>query len=571
MAVLSAQPARPALGGVLNPHLGSALSGYAWVAQFDPAPFASLAARPGMVQPLRHFPVAAHGRAISVQRAGAFVDDWYHRIHLSPRTLDLGSIVSTQAAQVAVWNAFFEPRTLADILGVQEGLALSGPGAPPIVVPALAELQWDLSIAPNGPSRLDTTLQWIFAGLPPATLTLRGSRTVAFGFAPDWSEPVTETLEWLTDVRTSTTGAEQRRALRLAPRRSFEAQVIAEGRERAAFDMALAGWGAQEWALPIWHDVQPLPQAVPPGATTITCATAGRDFVAGGLALLRGEDALVTEAMEIAAITAGALQLKRPVLRPWPAGTRLYPVRAARLAAQPEMSRKTDRLLAARVQFAVTEACDWPELAPAQTYRGLPVYAPRPEESEDLTSTFERLLTTLDNARGKPAVTDTAGRGFAVRAHRWALQGVAEHTALRSLLYWLRGRQRACWLPTHAQDLVLAATASGGAITVQRCGYARWGVGRAGRQDIRMELADGSVLHRRILSAAEVDDATETLVLDAALLRTVTPADVRRISYLALMRLADDGASIEHLTDIEGAARAALTFRAVRDDLEAAP
>lgn len=36
---------------------------------------------------------------------------------------------------------------------------------------------------------------------------------------PNWNEPVKETLEWLTDIMTSPTGAEQRRCLRKYPRK----------------------------------------------------------------------------------------------------------------------------------------------------------------------------------------------------------------------------------------------------------------------------------------------------------------------------------------------------------------
>lgn len=566
MAIISAQITRATLAGIQNDNLSSALDSYAWVG----IPYASVAHRtPGGAAYANALPVKANGRAIKGLRAKAFLDDYYERIHVYPTTLDLGNIISTQTSTIIVWNAYFSAKTLTEVAGLEEGISVEGPGSVPMVVPALGETSWDLSVTPDGPARLDAELQWVFSGVDSPVLVVTGNRIVAFGFVPDWSEPVKETLAWLTDVLASTTGAEQRRALRIAPRRSFEAQVIAEGRERAAFDLALAGWGAKQWALPIWHDVQWLAAPLAAGAVAISCVAAGRDFVEGGLAMLRGDDALITEAVEISKITAAGLELKRATQRAWPVSTRLYPVRSARLAEQPEMARKTDRLIVATVSFDIVEPCDWTEAAPMETYRGLPVYTERPDESEDLTSQYERLLATLDNTTGLPAVTDTAGKGFPVRGHRWVLQGVDEHSAQRGLLYWLRGRQRACWLPTHAEDLMLAATASGATLTVERVGYARFGVGQLGRQDIRIELADGSVLNRRILSAAEVDDDTETLVLDSDLPAAIDPADVVRISYLALMRLSDDSVEIEHVTDIEGVGRAALTFRGVRDDLEA--
>jgi hypothetical protein len=252
----------------------------------------------------------------------------------------------------------------------------------------------------------------------------------------------------------------------------------------------------------------------------------GRDFTAGGLALLRGETAFDAEAIEIDTVSAARLTLKRPT------------------------------------------QSDWPETPPPLTYRGLPVHPARPDESHDLSSQFERLPNLLDNQTGRPAVTDRAGCPFAVKRHRWLLHARAEHSALRVFVYWLRGQQRAVWLPTHADDLTLVAPASGTVLTVEYVGYARYVVGQLGRRDIRIELSDGTMIHRRITGASEIDAGQEALQIDTDLPRAIVPAEVERISYLAPMRLADDDVEIEHLTDIEGASTATLTFRSVRDELE---
>ncbi|MEG1971201.1 MAG: hypothetical protein RR101_13910 [Burkholderiaceae bacterium] len=567
MPAIAGQLARATAGGISNPYLTSAHDSFAWVAM----PFESVAARsPGGAACPRAFPVAANGRVIQVKKCGAFVDDFYDRIHLAPALLELGNIVSTQTSQISLWNAYRVAQTLTGIDGLEEGLAVAGSSGLPRVIAALQETTWNVSVTPDGPSTLNAVLTWSFTGLPSPSLTITGNRIVAWGFTPDWSEPVTESLTWLTDVLTSTSGAEQRRSLRLAPRRAFKARILAEGRERAFFDLALAGWGAKQWALPVWADGQWLAAALPVATRSIDCQTAHRDFVAGGLALLRGVTAFDTEAVEIEAITAAGLTLKRPTQIAWPAGSRLYPVRSARLAEQPEMARHTDRLLSVDVTFDVTEPCDWPARAPATLYRGHPVFEARPDESQDLSSTYERLLVTLDNTMGKPVVTDTARRAFPVRDHRWVLQGAAERAAFRSLIYALHGRQRAVWLPTHADDLRFTEIAKGSLLTVERIGYARFGLNQLGRRDIRIELVDGTVLHRRITAAAEADGNTEALVIDTELPAPIAPADVGRISFMALMRPADDAVEIEHLADVDGVARSSLTWRGVRDDLEQA-
>ncbi|MBN0788719.1 hypothetical protein JTM05_39420, partial [Pseudomonas aeruginosa] len=101
--------------------------------------------------------------------------------------------------------------------------------------------------------------------------------------------------------------------------------------------------------------------------------------------------------------------LVRPVQAAWGTGSRLYPVRTAQLTEQPTLTRLTDTAQSARVSFLVMEPSAWPELMPATTYRGRPVLEQRPDESEDLTSSYQRLLSTLDNGSAIPRVTDVAG------------------------------------------------------------------------------------------------------------------------------------------------------------------
>ncbi len=385
-------------------------------------------------------------------------------------------------------------------------------------------------------------------------------------FTPNWEEPVTERLSWLTDVQRSSSGAELRRALRLSPRRSFEGSVIAHGAERTLFDLWVHTRGSTDFALPIWPDVQLLANAVPGGATFIPCRTQGFDFVNGGQAVLRGDSMQHTELLTVSTAMPDGLVLAAETVRSWPLGTRLYPVRKARFAALPEVTRKTDTLLTADIHVELQEACDWPEILPTLSYRNVPVLAQRPDESQDLSRGFERLTQLLDNNVGISQVTDTAGVGFVLQQHRWLLKGRQEHSAWRSLLYGLRGRQRVCWLPSHAADMV-PVSSIGSTLTVERCGYATHAPLAPGRRDVRIEMHDGSTVHRRITAAATAVD-TEDLVLDGPV---PAASAIARVSFMALARLAGDDIEIEYLTDADGVARVATNWRSVRDDLEALP
>lgn len=565
MANLSSLAVVSPIGGIDNPYLSAAMAGFSldwWPPYFDEV----LATAQSSLT--RHLPVQSSPRPISAQQATAYSDDFYHRIHVRPGRLDLGNVVSTQSVDVYVWNAYLVPKTLETIDGTDEGLQLAGQSAPPLIFQGLQELAWELSVTPDGQPVLDTVIEWQFAGGATGELRVTANRIIAWSFAPDWADGVLETLEWLTDILSSESLVEQRRALRVVPRRQLQAPMLFEGRERQLLDMALFGWGSRIWALPIWPDIQLLAAPVALGAVRVDCQTEFLDFQAGGMAMLRGEDAFTYEVVEILNIDAGGLDLKRGTQQAWPARTRLYPARTAQLVEAPQLSRLTDQLQSADVRFLILEVCDWPEVLPATLYRGRPVLEQAPDESEDLTSSYARLLSTLDSGQAVPLVTDMAQHVLPVQGWRWLDLGRAERAALRSLLYGLRGQQVPVWVPTHADDLTIKAAVSAVATTldIEHIGYTRFGQGKPGRRDIRIQLWNGSVFYRRITSSVELDSSTERLLISSSLGVLVEPAQIARVSWMVISRLNSDQVEIDHQTDSEGVASCALTFRGVRDD-----
>lgn len=510
----------------------------------------------------------AFTRQIDGVKLRSYVDDFYYRIHVIPARLDLGNVASAQVVPAVVWNAYFSSKNLTSIEAVAaNGISITGPTAPATVT-AMQVLSYQVGLTLDGPPVADARIIWHFSGEPDSVLPVTATRVIPFAFLPDWAGGVLERLSWLTNVLRSPSGSEQRRALRLSPRRAFEAPVIVESSERQYFDMSLWGWSGRTWAMPVWHDIQLLDTGLQIGAATIPCATANREFRAGGLALLRGATAWDVEVVEIDAVGVDSLTLHRPTLRAWSRGSRLYPARLAQLAQMPELSRVHDRASVAPVLFRLMECSDWPAAGPATTYRGFPVLEQRPEESEDLTATMQRLLKDLDNATGIPVRTDLAGHAFTSQSHRWALASRAEHAAFRSLLHFLEGRWKALWVPTFADDLTLTATtgSSDTALTIANIGYNRFAGTAPGRRDIRVELRDGTVFHRRITGSTETSASAETLAIDTAFGRDVTPADIGRISWLALCRLDQDDIELQHETDAAGSSKCQVIFRSIRDE-----
>lgn len=569
MAVLSAKPVQRTLGGLPeNPNLTGNHWHFAWVNQFAPSPYVNATQRVGQAALTTHWPVEASGRRLTAQRQQAFVDDFYYRIHISPVLLDLGNVVSTQTTSVYLWNAFLESRTLTAIEGLQEGLLVSGQPVPPLLFPVLKELEWQVTVTPDGQPVLDTIVEWQFDNGRNAGLRITANRIIAWTFVPDWGDGIRERLTAATDILQSESGVSQRRKLRGSPRREYNGPMYAEGRERQLLDLSLFGWSDRIWSIPIWPDIQLLDAGIGADVDFIPCSTQFLDFRAGGLAMLRGEDAFTSETVEILEVLTNGLQLKRNTQLAWPAGSRIYPARAAQLLEEPSLSKLTDRLIEAEVRFLVVEVCDWPEWLPATLYRGLPVWDRRPDDTENLTHAAERLRSTLDSGFAQPLVTDTAKRAFQVLGQRHLDLGREARALVRSFIYGMDGRQKVVWVPSHMDDLTVVATASAVATTIDivNIGYTRFSNGKPGRRDIRIELWNGTVLMRRITGATELDTQTERVALDAALGIELRPDDIARISWMNLMRFESDVQEIEHMTDSQGVAGWATVFREERDD-----
>ena len=567
MAALQGFFAQPILFGSVNPYLSSEL-GATFEENIGWPPSESIVGVT-YVEPLNyHWPVATAPLVKPGRIATSYSDDFYHRIHISPQRLDLGNVVSAQTQDVFLWNAFLEPRALVDIEGLDEGIIISGQPDPPLLFPALKELTWQLTVTPDGQPVLDTVVTWGFDDGLVAGLRITANRIIGWTFVPDWGVGIIETLAALTDILQSESAATQRRQLRQAPRREFSGPMYIEGRERQLLDLALFGWSDRVWALPIWPDIQFLQMGIAAGVDFIPCSTEWLDFRVGGLAMLRAEDAFTSETVEILEVLPDGLQLKRNTQQEWPVGSRLYPARSAQLLEEPSLSKLTDQLMEAEVRFLVVEVCDWPEWMPATLYRGRPVWDRRPDDTENLTHSAQRLRQTLDNNVAQPLVTDTAQRALQAYSQRHLDLGREARALVRSFIYGMHGRQRLVWVPTHMDDVTIVATISAVATTIDIAyiGYTRFSQGKPGRRDIRIELFDGTVFMRQISGSTELTGQVERLGIDAVLGTELQPADIARVSWMNLVRFDSDTQRIEHITYSEGVAAWLTLFREERDD-----
>ena len=514
-----------------------------------------------------------HVRNIKNQTLGAqayvipnYYSDLYKCIIVIPHTVNLGSISTDQTFKIQVWNANKSAVKLLSVSVVGgEGIELVGPTSG--TFNALALKKWTVKVGMQGAPVIDCVVTFNFLGKSPVTLRITGSRSTDWSFMPDWSEDVTENLEWLTRVHQSVTAAEQRIARRLSPRRTFEFKVSFSEVERQLFESALYGYGARVWSLPIFTDCARLLQPVQQGAVDLPINTVGYDFAVGGRAILMtGSN---KEMVEITALEPNKITVKRPIVGNYDQSfTAIYPLRSAVLTDMPQVRRLSDNVSTTQIRLQLHEHNAWSDdVSHLPTYRNHPVLEPTSEWSEDITAQYARLIKTLDNETGLPYYLDTANKAMQITAHRFIAAGREEQRKLRNLFYHLRGRQRAIWVATSSTDVTPVGDIVGKTLDIAYINYTGALQKQTGRQDVRIECTGERIFYRRIVSSAVINSATERLAFDGDTIN-IKQRDILKISYLTLSRLESDTVSWVHHTDADGAATVTVSFRGLRDELE---
>lgn len=382
---------------------------------------------------------------------------------------------------------------------------------------------------------------------------------------PDWSQGLLERITFRTDVLQARDASEQLRGTRFTPRRLLEFGFMASGDERRFLQNLAFGNGGGRWQLPVWSEGVPLGALLASGSTSVPLDTVERGFSAG-YAVILGDDATQSELLTVSAVSDTALTVTATT-RTWPAGSMVYPAVVARMDQAHGTQGFTGDAGYGTARFLAEQGNPDASVAPLVTYRDLPVFDFPIVTPRDPELGFQRVMDSFDDDLSVPAVFDIAGIALPRQTLDLTAADRAEIAKLRGLIYWLDGMRGVLWLPTYQQDLRVVANIGSSAtqITVAACNYTLDVAMALNRRDIRIETWSGAVYHRRITACAAPGDGTELLTIDSALGAAVAVADIKRISFLQLVRSDSDIFELAWWTG--ETVDCAMTFKAVRRDV----
>lgn len=177
-----------------------------------------------------------------------------------------------------------------------------------------------------------------------------------FSFDPCWQEPIIERLTWLTNVLPHRDASEQRRQVRLYPRRQLEYLCFGlTSLERSRMDNFIRAYQHTGFLLPIWTDVQTLTVQANSGQNVVNIATETYDYDADQYVILWANHNNY-EAVQIDSLSANSLTLIENLANTWPVGTQVLPARLARMAQSLKGVRHSNDVRFYRFQFDLDES-----------------------------------------------------------------------------------------------------------------------------------------------------------------------------------------------------------------------
>jgi len=514
----------------------------------------------------------AHGAILEPLQAYSGID-WFEKVHVLPRTtIEFGNIITTVTETYEVYSTFVSTTvTLSSVVnGAAPGVELPDLTVPRSLLPQSSILD-PTSTSNDAGTGLGTIVPARIIALPTGIPTF--SAEVEFDFASpsndvslfvsgtrivlithEYEVGLRERLSFLTDVVGPTlSGQEYRASVRKQPRQSFDPLYSLDDDGRRTMMALVLDWLGQTFGFPLWGEQLRLTAPTIAGATQYQVTGADDvDLRVGGYAAVIQDD-LTFDVLRVTAKTSTLITAADPATNGYPIGTRIMPMRTVVALRGARGSRPPVNLGQVQLELLVTDN-DTGALAGSatpgfwSTLGGRVILSDPNIIAGDLRETWERAVYDVDGQTGLVHFESLWDKSRRRHQRTFVLRSRADLMSFRRLLLALGGRQKAFWIPTFADDLVVVDDVSigGATVDVESIGYVRFVRERHPMRTILVTFTDGSQLTRSILSSATISATVERLTLDSTWPANRTVDEFERVSFVALVRFDADEFTITH-------------------------
>lgn len=371
--------------------------------------------------------------------------------------------------------------------------------------------------------------------------------TLLFPFLPDWSGSYKVTRSFKTDIITSRSGKEQRRACRNRARRTLEFTITEMASRVNLVATTMRRTQAAQIYMADSSRSAATVTALAAGAQTVTLSSAPA-WLAGPIVLVSGTQ---MEVRQPGSVSGAVVTFGDTTANAWPAGADVYPALLGYLRPTIDGKRPSDGVFTGQVAFDVTPVSE-PEINPPAAptiFNQREVLLTSPDWGQDVGASFEHPFNMVDFGQG--TVAYTVPIAFASRMHKLTLlqMSAAAMAIVEDVFTRAKGQRGEFYMPTWVNELPPAAVAASGATSFQTAGtdVAAAYAGDTVFKALCVAYSDGTFQFAQVASIT-VSGANSVLNLAAPLTAAIDPATVRMVCWMPACRFASDAMTTEWLT-----------------------
>lgn len=479
-------------------------------------------------------------------------DDFLEKIIVLPRRFDFGVVFADQTTSVRIYNAYRYASRILTAFVNNAGFGVDIPDLPSLPYALLAQtgLQLTLTVSANGPANVIGSIDFTF-DTGSITVPLTAQRALVLPFEP--MSPMTERLEFRTDVMEGRSGIEQRRSMKLAPGQVFDMTFAMDSTARQLYDSLIFDVHSRIIGVPVWFEAVVTTSKTLVGAEEVQVQTSAyADFRVGDLAILWWDETLY-EALEVTAINPTSIEVNSPFTKEFPRGARFMPIRVGFPVGDFRGEKHPQRLQTARlIVKAQDNDVDHSDASAFPTFGGR-VLVDEPNRADPTAEeTWSRQAFEVDSETGVFSVYSDAPNARRSHSRTFVTRTRQRLWEVRQLLHFLRGRQTSFWVPTDAEELTVTQDVSSGgtSIDVENVGFTRFVKARFPRKAVRIILTDGTKIDRLLTGSTELDQFEERLTISGSWPQGFTKEEVDRLEYFERVRIDSDQISLKHYSAI---------------------
>ncbi|WP_242137006.1 hypothetical protein [Sphingomonas sp. TREG-RG-20F-R18-01] len=357
-----------------------------------------------------------------------------------------------------------------------------------------------------------------------------------FPFAVNWRDSYHVIYEFKTDVFTSRSGREQRRAQRSTPRKQLQFSITQE--TSSPLNRFLYREQGSSITVADRSRIGRITEAVTAGSSVIVVCEMPTWMVPTVSIVLGG--ALHT----VASISGNTATLVEPAGADLHPNTPFYPAVNGRLSDSFSLKNVSDRVAEASVTVALDPGGNTPDDSgsPQEVFNGREVFVFEPNWASPIEGQFARNSDAVDFLRGRIQVYHPINFSTRIRQFSVLFPTQRDRVGAVSFFHRMKGQRGEFYLPSwdDALDVVHSATAGSTMVTV-----AGDHATDTTLQAVVLRLADGAQFYRRIVSITS--DGTNSVLQTDAPWPVAIDANVQ-LTWLQAARFAADQLDVECVT-----------------------